>query len=526
MTFKELIESNIPRSILIIGLYILYAITGALGEYLFKNSLNNILKGNFNGYIYWTFVQAAMEIGAAVLLPIATIALTRQSQNYLHQIRSDIMKHYYNSGNDEKVSKIQNELTDNLKLLTTNFLTPWVSILSGILEIFISVGILLKMNWTLVLVSAILLGINFLLPKIMEKKTAKATKEVNAKNEKLLSVIEHWLGGLQELRRFSAYGRLRKQLHQASDDYTKASKKSCKYNTISYLFNGWGNSLAQIGLDFFAGILFLNRSISFGEFAVAGSFGFAVFSAIWEITSAITQIKSTKELRQEIFELRRNEKRTAKVNAYGVSVKDLKISYDQGETISYPDFTIKAGEKVLLTGDSGTGKSTLFKVLLGKLKAQSGTITYLDKNNQPLENATIGYLPQDPIVFPVSIKENITMFTKKLEQQVLNVVNKVQLSTDLAKMPAGINTVVDLKNENLSGGQRQKIVLARSEIHQQPFVLMDEVTSAIDQKATEKIVDELLKTDQTVLMIAHNFTPELKAKFDHEIKLEKKGGHK
>ena len=84
-------------------------------------------------------------------------------------------------------------------------------------------------------------------------------------------------------------------------------------NTISYLFNGWGNSLAQIGLDFFAGILFLNRSISFGEFAVAGSFGFAVFSAIWEITSAITQIKSTKELRQAISELRRNEKRTVKV---------------------------------------------------------------------------------------------------------------------------------------------------------------------------------------------------------------------
>ena len=93
MTFKELIKSNIPRSILIIGLYILYAIAGALGEYLFKNSLNNILKGNLNGYIYWTFIQAGMEIGAAVLLPIATITLTRQSQNYLHQIRSDIMKH-------------------------------------------------------------------------------------------------------------------------------------------------------------------------------------------------------------------------------------------------------------------------------------------------------------------------------------------------------------------------------------------------------------------------------------------------
>lgn len=210
MTFKDLIKSNIPRSILIVGLYMLYAIVGALGEYLFKNSLNNILKGNFNGYVYWTFVQAAMEIGAAILLPIATITFTRQSQNYLHQIREDITKHYYDSSNDEKVSEMQNQLTGNLKLLTTDFLTPWVSILSGVLEMCISVGILLKMNWSLVLVSAILLGINFLIPKIMEKKTAQATKEVNVKNEKLLNAIEHWLGGLEELRRFSAYGRLRK----------------------------------------------------------------------------------------------------------------------------------------------------------------------------------------------------------------------------------------------------------------------------------------------------------------------------
>lgn len=79
MTFKELIKSNIPRSILIVALYILYAIAGALGEYLFKNSLNNILKGNLNGYIYWTFIQAGMEIGAAILLPIATIAFTKQT---------------------------------------------------------------------------------------------------------------------------------------------------------------------------------------------------------------------------------------------------------------------------------------------------------------------------------------------------------------------------------------------------------------------------------------------------------------
>ena len=451
MTFKELVKINVPRSILILCLYILYAVAGSMGEYLFKESLNNILKGNLNGYLFWTFIQAGMEIGTAVLLPIATIAFTRQTQDYVHKIREEIIEHYYASSEDEKTSKMQNQLTANLKLLTTNYATPWVSILSGTLEILIAVVLLFTMNWSLILVSAILLGINFLLPKIMEKKTAQATKNVNDKNEKLLNTIEHWFGGLQELRRFSAYERLRRQLHKASDDYTKANKKNYRYQTTSYLFNGFGNALAQIGISFFAGILFLNHVISFGE------------------------------------------------------------------------FTIKPGEKVLLTGDSGTGKSTLFKALLGKIETKCGKITYFDKESQPITNASLGYLPQDPIVFPISIKDNITMFVKRTEKQLMNVVKNVELKSDLDKMPSGIDTVVNLKKNNLSGGQRQKIVLARSEIYNQPFVLMDEVTSAIDQKATEEIITALLKTDQTILMIAHNFTPELRAKFDQEIKLAKKG---
>lgn len=512
-------------------LYILYAVAGSMGEYLFKDSLNNILKGNLNGYLFWTFIQAGMEIGTAVLLPIATIAFTRQTQDYVHKIREEIIEHYYASSEDEKTSKMQNQLTANLKLLTTNFAMPWVSILSGTLEILIAVVLLFTMNWSLILVSAILLAINFLLPKIMEKKTAQATKNVNDKNEKLLNTIEHWFGGLQELRRFSAqelrrfsaYERLRRQLHKASDDYTKANKKNYRYQTTSYLFNGFGNALAQIGISFFAGILFLNHVISFGEFAVAGAFGSAIFSAVWEITHSITLVKSTKTLREEILTLRKKEKQPVKTAAYGVSVENLKVTYDEGETLTYPNFTIKPGEKVLLTGDSGTGKSTLFKALLGKIETKCGKITYFDKESRPITNANLGYLPQDPIVFPISIKDNITMFVKRTEKQLMNIINNVELKNDLDKLPSGIDTEVNLKKNNLSGGQRQKIVLARSEIYHQPFVLMDEVTSAIDQKATEEIITALLKTDQTILMIAHNFTPELRAKFDQEIKLARKG---
>ena len=525
MTIKELFKSNIPRSILIIALYVLYAFSGSFSQYFLKYALNGITAGKLNAYIYWQVIQAILEVVTALLLPIATVVFTRQTQDYLHQIRQDIMHHYYGEG-DAKLTDMQNELTENLKLLTTNYAATWVTILSGVLEITIAIALLISMNWILIVTTAILAVITLSLPKIMEKKTSVAMDKVNQEHSKLLNAIEHWLGGLQELRRYTAYGRLARQMQKASGDYVKANKQNYKYQAISEIINGFGNALSQIGMSVVAGVLFLMHIISFGDFAVASGFAFTIFSGIWNITNSLTKVKSTKALREQTAELRKNMANTDlnKTDVYGVTVSGLKAKYKEGEEISYPDFTIKKGQKVLLVGDSGTGKSTLFKILLGKLKPEAGQVAFFDKNGQALslDKAKVGYLPQDPIVFPASIKDNIVMFNDKLTNKLNEITQAVQLQPDLAKMPAGIDTEVDLKKENLSGGQRQKVVLARSEIHEQPFVLMDEVTSAIDQTATERIIDQLLQTDQTILLIAHNFTPKLQAKFDQIIQLKSK----
>lgn len=522
MEIKELFRQNIPRAILIIFLFVLYTLGGTFNEYLFKYALNDITAGNLTGYVQWQAIELALALLVALLLPVATQTMTRQVQNYIHQIRKDLTHHYY-AGGDEKVSKMQNELTANLKLLDNDYATPWIDILSAVLQIVFGVALLISMNWLLLLFTAILAVVTLLLPKIMEKKTSAAMKEVNVKNEKLLNTIEHWLGGLQELRRYTAYARLSRELHKASHSYVDANKQSYKYRNISYIINTFGNAIAQIGMSALAGFLFIFHQISFGDWAVAGSFAFLIFSSIFNMTSAITRVKSTKELREQTFLLRKKIKDESenKQPAYGITVSNLSAKYENGEQISYPDFSIKPGAKVLLTGDSGTGKSTLFKLLLGKMKPESGEIKFTDQagNLIPFAEAKVGYLPQDPIVFPASISDNITMFNEKLADKVEAAVSGMQLAPDLAKMPNGVQTVIDVKNENISGGQRQKVVLARSAIHDQPFVLMDEVTSAIDRAGSEKIIDNLLHSNRTILMIAHNLSPEVKAKFDQEIKL-------
>lgn len=116
------------------------------------------------------------------------------------------------------------------------------------------------------------------------------------------------------------------------------------------------------------------------------------------------------------------------------------------------------------------------------------------------------------------------MFNSKLDKAVERYVKSVQLESDLAAFPAGLETLADVDKNNLSGGQRQKIVLARNEIQNKPVILADESTSAIDENATNKIISNLLNSDQTIIVIAHNLTKDTKKLFDRVINIDPNRG--
>ena len=206
-----------------------------------------------------------------------------------------------------------------------------------------------------------------------------------------------------------------------------------------------------------------------------------------------------------------------------IKTKGLGLKFSNGESLSYPDLQINKGEKILLTGDSGAGKSTLFKLILGDIKPSKGKIIFEDKDGNEIvpDLRKIGYLPQDPVVFPASILDNVTMFDDKLDNKVAEAVKEVNLSGDLKRFDKGIDKELNLDKLNISGGQRQKIVLARAKVHDSDIILIDEGTSAIDQKATMDILNNLLKSKATIVFIAHNFNEKMHDLFDREIHLVK-----
>ena len=275
-----------------------------------------------------------------------------------------------------------------------------------------------------------------------------------------------------------------------------------------------------------AGVLVKQGTITIGALLIVGNFRFYLNQGINMVTSGRGAMKGTIKLIDEVDQLASKvevSKEKQGVVPASIETHDLKLQFPNGEKLAFPDLRINQGEKILLTGDSGAGKSTLFKLILGELKPSEGNVVYKDQNGKEIipDLSKIGYIPQNPVIFPATIEDNVTMFNEKLANRVDQAVKEVDFDTDISKFKDGLNEELDLDKLNISGGQRQKIVLARAKVHNSDIILIDEGTSAIDQNATMDILKNLVKSKATIVFIAHNFNEGMRKMFDREIHLVK-----
>lgn len=529
MTIKGLFKSNKTRFILIILLLLLLAIFTTLSDYLFKPAIDNLAKGNLQLTLLFIGMMVLAQVLSSIFNAVAQTTYSRQTQDYIGLLRRKIIAHFY-AKNDETLSEMENELSSNMDMLTENYASPFLTILSNSFTLILIIGVLIQLNGSILVLTAILAIINLLTPKILEKKTDLASKKVSLENNKLLKAVNNWLGGLQELRRYSSFSTLFRKMNEADRAFEDSNIKQRKVNAYSFFISNLVNTVSQVGLSLWAGVLFFQGKITIGAALVVGDFANEIFNSIWVYERAITQFKSVKSVNERTKSLEvliEPQKHVLSDDLAELDIKNLSVQYDNGEQIIYPDIKIQHGEKILLSGDSGTGKSTLFKAILGQLKPKTGKIIFKDAKGKIIKPdlGKIGYIAQDSVLFPDSIKNNITMFNSKLDLKVPQIIEQVQLKRDLKKFPGGVNTFVNLDTDNLSGGQKQKVVLARCQIHTSQLILMDEATSSIDSEATGKIIQELLKSDATLILIAHNFSQKLRQMFDREIHLEGRKNH-
>lgn len=199
-----------------------------------------------------------------------------------------------------------------------------------------------------------------------------------------------------------------------------------------------------------------------------------------------------------------------------IEFRNVCFSYDNNNNaLNNISFKIHPGEKVAFVGQSGAGKTSIVNLLLGYFKPNNGEILINDINMQhySLSNLlnAIGFVSQDLFLFNRTISENIiynTDFKKISKQNLKEILDKTLVSEIIKKMPDGLNTLIGDRGNTISGGEKQRICIAREILKKPMILILDEATSALDSISEELVQTAInnVTNDKTVIMIAHKLS--------------------
>jgi ABC-type transport system involved in cytochrome bd biosynthesis fused ATPase/permease subunit len=196
----------------------------------------------------------------------------------------------------------------------------------------------------------------------------------------------------------------------------------------------------------------------------------------------------------------------------GLTVEGVRITYAGRGAPALDDvsLSIEPGETTALAGPSGCGKSSLLSVLLGFLAPERGTVRVGEVDLAELDldawRSQIAWVPQRPHLFASTIAENVRIGCRGAsKEEILGACSRVGLDELVARLPAGVDTVLGEGGAGLSAGERQRIALARAFLRDAPLLLLDEPTANLDGETEEQIVESVrdLCQGRTVVLVAH-----------------------
>lgn len=249
------------------------------------------------------------------------------------------------------------------------------------------------------------------------------------------------------------------------------------------------------------------------------AFNGIAMSFLGPIGSLVTNIQSFQYIKgvferlQDVLkaDIEKTGEKSVNQNLLEKEIKLEKVSFSFSQehppVIKDLNLTINPGEKVSIVGSTGSGKTTLTKLILGLYKTTNGTIRYGDFDVDDLKvvdlRKKMGIVLQDTLLFNDTIAKNISYFEDISMEKIGEAARIAGLHLEIEKMPMGYNTIIGENGQNLSGGQRQRLAIARALVREPSLIILDEATSQLDTVTEQNLHSRLDSLHVTRIVIAH-----------------------
>ena len=516
---RSLITNIVLASFLVTLINILgsYYLQVILDEYI-PNQMQSTLGIISIGLVVTYILQQMMNFAREYLLTVLSQRLTIDVVlSYIRHIFELPMSFFATRQTGEVTSRFSdaNSIIDALA--------------STILSVFLDVSILMIVGGVLLLQNRNLfwlvlysIPIYLIIVYTFMKPFEKMNHDVMQSNAMVSSAIIEDINGIETIKSLTSEEVRYQKIDSDFVGYLDNSFKLSRLSILQTSIKQGAQLILNVLILWTGAQLVMANTISVGQLITFNMLLSYFTTPLENIINLQTKLQSAKVANARLNEvyLVDSEFQTFQENPYqeqllngDITVSDLSYKYGFGrDALSDINLTIKQGEKVSFVGVSGSGKTTIAKLLVNFYKPYKGTISLNGQNIDQLDKRSlrqfINYLPQQSYVFSGSLLDNLTLGADPsvVQEDILKACDIAEIRQDIEQMPMGFQTELS-DGAGLSGGQKQRIALARALLTKSRVLILDEATSGLDVLTEKKVVDNLLQlTDKTIIFIAHRLS--------------------
>ena len=485
-------------------------------------------------YVYW--LAAGILFMVIFLNPVSTYLGNRAMEIFKKNMREmsikKLMLYRYSFYENYQTGDLILRLRENLDAVSGDWSLSWL--LLGLFYGGGSIVVMLTFNWQLsLLVIFLCLSQTFIMTKLSKRITENTEilqKIKSVQNQMLFDIIKSI-----SFIKMASIGRLIRERYYKSND--EAAKKNMEINKINVVLNAVGdifeavNILSVFGLGI---VMYLNNMIDLGSVMaflfLQDGVNYMLGNLQGFLSGTRAQIVNYNRISELLNqEAEENDDKSIKLQNDDIIVKDLYFKYQTSESnaLNSINLTIPKGKITVIYGESGGGKSTLIKILLALYPVQTGNISIGETDYAQINNTGIrdfyAYVGQSTYLFYDTVEANIRCNNETATlEEVMEAAKFAQAHDFIMQKPEGYQTMVQEHGSNFSGGEKQRIAIARAILKNANAVIFDEATNAVDMKNESYIYDyiqKISKRGKTVLIIAHRDNAKLLA--DNEIRIDR-----
>lgn len=495
----------------------------ANGPYMFTSlffslTINYLTKQNSKMVIITMILYFVLKI-ASKLFKIISYNIEKKLYNDVYlKLQNDMikkldiinMKYFTNHSKGE----ILNIINGDIKLLAE--FGTWLSqAILLFLSFIISIIILSQISISLMILGCIINSIVIYILNIYNDKFEILTKEGKLKADDEMQFYSQLLNGLRDIKIFSILDQLHAKYQLLNKAYLNIHDKQINNKIISNIISPSITMCTEIILMFYACYNCLNGKFEIDTVLIIQSYFGTLFSSLSDFISTLGElrIKNVSIDRYDNFinsscnEYFLNDD-MIKPNEFCITFKNVTFSYREKTVFQNFNLSLKSNSLIAIIGPSGCGKSTLFNLLLRFEKPTSGKILIgthpIDKYSRIKYSQILTCVAQHPYLFNMSIYENLALIDPDINN-IKKACQQAEIDEYIMSLPKQYDTILSDGALNFSGGQQQRLAIARALLKNSKILLFDEITSALDEKTSYEIFQTLikLKKTHTILMISH-----------------------